>query len=86
MANLYANIAQVGAVGDTRECLHMITTRSAKLLNLRDYGVAPGNAADLAVLDAESPEQAVAEVAPVLHLQARPATLTRAPAVLHRPT
>ena len=33
-----------------------ITTRSARLLNLKDYGLEVGKSADLAVLDAESPE------------------------------
>jgi cytosine deaminase len=87
MANIYANICQVGSANDTRECFNMITTRSAKLMNLRDYGLAVGKPADLAVLDAESPEQAVAELAPVLWAFKRGRrTVTRAPAVLHRPT
>jgi cytosine deaminase len=86
MANIYANICQVGSAHDTRECFNMITTRSAKLMNLRDYGLEVGKPADLAVLDAESAEQAVAELAPVLHAFKRGRrTVTRAPAVLHRP-
>jgi cytosine/creatinine deaminase len=86
MANIYANICQVGSAHDTRECFNMITTRSARLLNLREYGLDVGKPADLAVLDAESPEQAVAELAPVLHAFKRGRrTVTRAPAVLHRP-
>jgi cytosine deaminase len=86
MANLYANIAQVGSAHDTRECFNMITTRSAKLMNLEDYGLAVGKPADLAVLDAESPEQAVAELSPVLYAFKRGRrTVTRTPAVLHRP-
>jgi cytosine deaminase len=87
MANIYANIAQVGSANDTRECFNMITTRSAKLMNLRDYGLGVGKPADLAVLDAESAEQAVAELAPVLWAFKRGRrTVTREPAVLHRPT
>jgi cytosine/creatinine deaminase len=86
MANIYANICQVGSAHDTRECFNMITTRSAKLMNLDDYGLEVGKPADLAVLDAESPEQAVAELAPVLWAFKRGRrTVTRAPAVLHRP-
>jgi cytosine deaminase len=86
MANLYANICQVGSARDTRECLNMISTRSAKLMNLKDYGLEVGKPADLAVLDAESAEQAVAELAPVLFAFKRGRrTVTRAPAVLHRP-
>ena len=85
-ANVYANICHVGSLRDTRECLNMITTRSAKLMNIRDYGLEVGRPADLAVLDAMSPEQAVAELAPVLHAFKRGRrTMTRALPVLHRP-
>ena len=87
MANLYANIAQVGSTGDVRECLNMITSRSAKLMNLTDYGIEVGKAADLVVIDAQSPEQAVAELSPVLYAFKRGRrTVTRQPAVLHRPS
>ena len=86
MANIYANICQVGSAHDTRECFNMITTRSARLMNLDDYGLEVGKPADLAVLDAESPEQAVAELAPVLYAFKRGRrTVTRPSAVLHRP-
>jgi cytosine deaminase len=86
MANIYANICQVGSAHDTRECFNMITSRSARLMNLDDYGLGVGKPADLAVLDAESPEQAVAELSPVLYAFKRGRrTVTRAPAVLHRP-
>jgi cytosine/creatinine deaminase len=86
MANIYANICQVGSAHDTRECFNMITTRSARLMNLEDYGLEVGRPADLAVLDAESAEQAVAELAPVLYAFKRGRrTITRSPAVLHRP-
>jgi len=85
MANLYANICQVGSAHDTRECFNMITTRSAKLINVDEYGLQVGKPADLAVLDAESPEQAVAELSPVLYAFKRGRrTVTRQPAVLHR--
>lgn len=86
MANLYANICHVGSVHDTRECFHMITTRSAKLMNVDDYGLEAGKPADLVVLDAQSAEQAVAELAPLLYAFKRGRrTVTRTPAVLHRP-
>jgi len=86
MANLYANIGQVGARGDMRECFNMITTRSARLMNLKDYGLQVGCSADLVVLDAASPEDAVAELAPVLLAFKRGRkTVSRAPAQLHRP-
>jgi cytosine/creatinine deaminase len=86
MANLYANICQVGAKGDIRECFHMISSRSARLMNLKNYGLAPGCAADLVVLDAANAEEAVAELAPVLYVFKRGRkTVSRARAQLHRP-
>src|SRR5215472_9224179 len=54
MANLYANICQLGSAHDTLECFNMITTRSAKLMNIDEYGLQVGKPADLAVLDAEN--------------------------------
>ena len=41
----------------------MVTTLPAKLMNLRDYGIAVGNPADLVVLDCNDPALAVAELA-----------------------
>jgi cytosine deaminase len=54
-------------------------------MNVDEYGLQVGKPADLAVLDAESPEQAVAELSPVLYAFKRGRrTVTRQPAVLHR--
>jgi cytosine deaminase len=86
MANLNANICHVGAKHDIRECLEMVTTRSARLMNIANYGLAVGNWADLAVLDCQTAEAAVSELAPVLYAFKRGRrTVTRKPAELHRP-
>jgi cytosine deaminase len=66
MANLHANILQVGQPDRLTELFAMITTRSARLLNHGDYGLAVGNPADVVVIDAASPAEAVATIAPVL--------------------
>jgi cytosine deaminase len=63
MANLYANVLQVDRPGRLRECFDMLTHRSARLMNLDDYGFAIGNPADIVIIEAQSPEQAVAEIA-----------------------
>jgi cytosine deaminase len=63
MANLQANVCQVGRPAQLRECFAMLTERSARLMRLTDYGIAVGNPADIVVIDAYTPEQAVAEVA-----------------------
>jgi cytosine deaminase len=66
MANLHANILQVSQPERLADLFGMITHRSARLMNLKDYGLAPGNPADLVVIDAHTPAEAVATVAPVL--------------------
>ncbi len=86
MANLYANIAQVGKRTDMGACFDMITTRPARIMRLKDYGVTVGDTADLVVLDATEPEMAVAELVQVLYAFKRGRrTFTRTPAQLHRP-
>jgi cytosine deaminase len=62
IANLQANVAQRGEPEELRDCFAMLTTRAARLLGLADYGIAVGNPADIAVLDAPTPAAAVAEI------------------------
>jgi len=66
MANMHANILQLATPEQLRELFMMLTERSAQLLNLRDYGLAEGNPADFTVIDAATPEQAIAENRPPL--------------------
>ena len=63
MANLYANVLQVDRPAALAECFRMLTDRSARLLNLEDYGFSIGGPADVVVIDALTPQQAVAEIA-----------------------
>ena len=62
MANLYANVVQLDRPAELQECFNMLTGRSARVLNLKDYGFAPGNPADVVILNAQTPEQAIAEI------------------------
>ena len=85
MANLHANILQIAAPDELRALFRMLTDRSARLLNLKDYGLAVGNPADLVVIDAETPEQAIAEIRPPLAVwKARPPHRHPAPAGIAR--
>src|SRR6476646_1120027 len=87
MTNLHANTLQVGQAERIAECFEMITTRSARLMNLKDYGITVGNHADVTVLEATSPRQAVAELRePVAVFKRGKRTVTRRPTELHRPT
>jgi cytosine deaminase len=62
MANLYANVLQVDHSERLRDCFAMLTERSARLLNIKDYGFVAGYPADIVIINAESPEQAIAEI------------------------
>jgi cytosine deaminase len=62
MANLYANVAQTGALKDIAACFDLVTILPAKLMNLKDYGIAVGHPADLVVLDNADKAMTVAEL------------------------
>ncbi len=68
MANLYANIVQLGRSDELQACLDMVTLLPAKLMNLGDYGIAVGNPADIVVLDCADRVSAVAELGPTATL------------------
>jgi cytosine deaminase len=85
MANLYANVARLGRPNDITQCLDMITTLPAKLMNLTDYGIEVGNPADVIVLDCHDRLSAVAELAqPLTGFKRGRRSFTRAPAIIHR--
>ncbi|MDH6258612.1 amidohydrolase family protein [Bradyrhizobium sp. BR13661] len=65
MANFYANVAHA-AVGDFDTCLDLVTELPARLMNLRDYGIAVGKPADLIVLDIKDSRFAIAELPDIL--------------------
>jgi cytosine deaminase len=86
IANMQANVCQIGEAGRLRECFSMLTDRSARLMNLRDYGITIGNPADVVVFDATTPEETIAEVkSPLAAFKRGVLTVTRPRAALHRP-
>ncbi len=86
MANLYANIGQIGSESGLRDCLEMVTHRPARLMRKDDYGLAVGNPADMVVLDCATAADAVRELAsPLFGFKRGRRTFTRAPAEIHRP-
>jgi cytosine/creatinine deaminase len=87
MANLHANVLQIAAPAQLRECFAMLTERSARLLNLTDYGLAVGNPADIVVIDATTREQAIAEIRqPLAAFKRGRQTVVRHPPELRRPS
>jgi cytosine deaminase len=86
IANLHANVLQVRHPRELRECFAMLTERSARLLNLKNYGLAVGNPADVVLFDAQTPEQAIAEIRnPVVAFKRGRQTMLRRPPQLIRP-
>jgi cytosine deaminase len=86
MANLYANICQVGVRDDINECFAMVTSRPAALMRISDYGLTVGKPADLVVLDCPDRATAVAELSPPwLGFKRGRRTFTRPLAEIHRP-
>jgi cytosine/creatinine deaminase len=53
------HVAQMTHPDEMRRCFDMVTTQNAAIMGLADYGLAPGCAADLVVLDAGHPVEAL---------------------------
>ena len=86
VANMQANVCQISHPHHFRDCFAMLTDRSARLMNLKDYGIAVGNPADIVIVDAASPEQAIAENrAPLAVFKHGVRTVTRPRAQIHKP-
>ncbi|MGE3986855.1 amidohydrolase family protein [Pseudorhodoplanes sp.] len=87
MANLYANVVQIGGrPADMELCLSLVTDRPARLMNLRDYGIAAGNPADIVVMDCADGASAIAELAqPLMVFRRGEMTVSRPAATLMRP-
>ncbi len=86
MANLYANVAQIGRLDDIAACLDLVTAQPARLMNLAHYGIAVGNPADFVVLDTQDAAMAVAELAqPLTGFKRGRRSFSRAAPVLCRP-
>ncbi|MGE0564026.1 MAG: amidohydrolase family protein [Pseudolabrys sp.] len=86
MANMYANLQYLDRPQELRDCFDMLTTRSARLLNMKNYGFAVGNPGDVVIIDAETPEQAIAEIAaPLAVFKNGRQTVVRHPPEILRP-
>lgn len=65
-ANLFANVTQLATETELLRCLGWVSSESARLLRLPDYGLEPGCRADFIVFDAPSPAAVIAEISPPL--------------------
>jgi cytosine deaminase len=53
------HVAQMTSPADMRRCFDIVTTESAAIMGLEDYGLAVGRRASLVVLDAGNPVEAI---------------------------
>lgn len=85
IANLHANLLQIAVPAQLHDLFLMLSESSARLLGLDDYGLAVGKPADIVVIDAETPEQAVAEIRPPLAVwkRGRQTVIRRPPELLY---
>ncbi|MBC3950925.1 amidohydrolase family protein [Pseudomonas folii] len=85
-ANLFANVSQMGTVPQLLQCLAWVSSESARMLRLTDYGVVPGCRADFIVFDAPSPAAVIAEIsAPLMGFKGGRQTFSRPVGKLLRP-
>ena len=85
IANLFANVAQLGRPQDLTACLDMVTTSAARLMNIDGYGVRVGGPADLIVVPCSSGAAAIAEIVqPTLGIKRGRRSFTRPLPQLHR--
>ncbi|WP_394687915.1 amidohydrolase family protein [Hoeflea sp.] len=71
------HVAQMTSPAEMRRCFDMVTTESAQIMGLEDYGLAVGKRADLVVLDAGNPIEAVRLRAMRLMVMARGKVIAR---------
>jgi cytosine deaminase len=66
MANLYANVAQIGTASGLEAVFDMITINAARLVGLKQYRLEIGGPATLVLFDAISGADAVARLSPAV--------------------
>jgi len=79
VAHMAIHVAQMTSFDAMRSCFDAITTIPAAILHLEGYGVAPGCSADLVVLDAADPIDAIRTKATRLRVLRRGKTIATAP-------
>jgi cytosine/creatinine deaminase len=59
VAHMGLHVAQMTSQAAMRQCFDAVTTAPAKLMHLQGYGIAPGNHADMVLLQARDPVEAL---------------------------
>jgi cytosine/creatinine deaminase len=86
MANLYANIAQIGDQKSLEDCFDLVSSRPAAFMKLHDYGLVVGNPATIVVLDSKDKASTIAELYhPLFAYKNGRRSFTRQETIIHRP-
>jgi cytosine deaminase len=80
VAHMGLHVAQMTGVEGMHACFDAVTVNGARILGLDDYGVARGCAANLVLLDARNPVEAIRLRAARLAVVSRGKVVSRAPA------
>ena len=80
VAHMGLHVAQMTGVEASKACFRAVTDTPAKILGLEGYGIAPGCHADLVVLDARDPIEAIRLRATRTLVMRRGKVISRAPA------
>ncbi|MBB5443602.1 MULTISPECIES: amidohydrolase family protein [unclassified Paraburkholderia] len=80
VAQMGLHVAQMTSVDGMHACFDAVTVNAARILGLEDYGIAPGCAANLVVLDARDELEAIRLRAARLVVVSRGRVVGRAPA------
>jgi len=59
VASMALHVGHMTGVEEIKSCFEAVTVNAAKVLNLENYGLAPGNNADLVILQAADPIEAI---------------------------
>jgi cytosine deaminase len=79
VAHMAIHVAQMTSLDAMRACFEAVTTTPASILHLDGYGLTPGCHADLVVLDAADPIDAIRTKAARLHVLRRGKVIASAP-------
>jgi cytosine/creatinine deaminase len=79
VAHMAVHVAQMTGLDAMRSCLDAVTTTPASILHLDGYGLEPGRHADLVVLDAADPVDAIRTKAARLHVLRRGRAVASSP-------
>ena len=80
VAHMGLHVAQMTSQAAMRQCFDAVTTNAARILHLQDYGLATGAYADLVLLQASDPVEAIRLSATRLAVIRRGKVLARTPA------